>query len=564
MSIKRSDDYGTSVEVVNDPLDSIGDYLERRILIAMLNSNEFLMNMFSSYNHQFCVDAFTDGVPALIADACLKFYNRHRKAPSTELDQEIIYSRVTSKMVDDDSKDMAAGIMRSMIDQYKQDAEEYTVPKNIAVLWDQAKKFIKYRTYERCIDNLKAAQGIDNIDARLEAYDDSFGKMSKSRMVASNIVDPSQEYESLIDGAFKEQAKPLFRLPGAIGELMNSQLVPTNFVSLLAPEKRGKSWWMLEMFYRAVRSGVDTLFVQAGDMTSRQLFRRLLIRLAKRSDRERYCGELYIPTTDCQWNQCDTCEKSKRTGTIGLKHFNEGNAKRSLRNGKRGNNKEGTQFTSVKQLMDENPDYIPCNECQRNGSPDFKGAVWWRRRGPVNPIVREEARELYEDFESKLKSKFRFIEAPADTLSVEELDAHLDSMYERDGFTPQLLLLDYMDLLKNGRNGPKEFRHIQDYNWKSMRGLCQKRNLLGFVATQSDAGGFEAETLTMSNISEDKRKLSHVTSMFGLNQTWDEKRKGIMRINTIVNREDDYDIQKTVTVLQSIASGQPLIGSFFS
>lgn len=560
MSIRRNDFYGDSVEVVNDPTDSFGDYLERRILIAMLHNDEFLMNMHSSYSMKFCVNAFTEGIPANLAKACLNFYGHHRKAPNTELDREIIYSRVTQRMANEDDKDLAAGIMRSMIEQYEQSREEFTVSKNISVLWEQAKKFIKYRTYEHCIDGLKAAQQIDDIDARIEAYDETFSHIGQSRAIAENIIEPVKEADGLIERAFAKQAKPLFRMPGAIGDFMNPQLRTSNFISLLAPEKRGKTWWLMEIFYRAIKQGVDAVFVQAGDMTNEQLFMRLLMRIARRSNREKFCDELLIPVVDCYWNQCDKCEKSKRTGIVGVREMCAVENSKS-KNGKKQQSKPQKEKSPL-ELYENNPDYHPCNECQRNGSPDFRGAVWWSLRGPVEPLEREEAKTLFTEFSSKLKSRFKFIQAAAQTLTVDDLKTRLDIIYEQDGIAPQLCVLDYADLLASPANGPKDFRHIQDYNWKGLRGLSQERDMLLVTATQSDAGGYDTDCLNMSNISEDKRKLGHVTAMYGLNQTWDEKRKGIVRINQIVNRDDDYDIRQSVTVLQSFQSGQPLLASF--
>lgn len=564
MTIQRKDQYGESVEVVNDPTDTFGDFLERRILIAMLHSNEFLMNMYSSYSTNVCVNAFTEGIPANLAQACLKFYEKHRKAPNTELDREIIYSRVIRRMANEDDRDLAAGIMHSMVEQYEQAPEEFTVSKNISVLWEQAKKFIKYRTFEHCIDGLKAAQQIDDIDARLEAYEENFSHIGQCKAVAENIIEPVKDVDGLIERAFAKQAKPLFRMPGAVGDFMNPQLHTSNFISLLAPEKRGKTWWLMEIFYRAIRQGVDAVFVQAGDMTNEQLFMRLLMRIAKRSNRPKFCDELLIPVVDCEWNQCDKCEKSKRTGTIGIKELCEVKKtdSKSSRRQQQKQQSDELKEKSPRALYENNPDYRPCNECQRNGSPDFKGTVWWRLRGPVDPLDKEEAKIIFTDFSKGLKSRFKFIQAAANTLTVEDLNARLDTVYEQDGIIPQLCVLDYADLLANPIGGPRDFRHIQDYNWKGLRGMAQERDMLMVAATQSDAGGYDTDLLAMSNISEDKRKLGHVTAMYGLNQTWDEKRKGIVRINQIVNRDDDYDIRQSVTVLQSFQSGQPLIASF--
>ena len=110
-----------------------------------------------------------------------------------------------------------------------------------------------------------------------------------------------------------------------------------------------------------------------------------------------------------------------------------------------------------------------------------------------------------------------------------------------------------------------EFRHQQDNIWKGLRNLSDERHCLLVTATQADARGYDQDLLRLSNFSEDKRKNSHVTAMYGLNQdTKDrEKRLGIPRINEIVIREGDFSNNNIVYVLQNLKRGRPFLGSFW-
>jgi len=83
-------------------------------------------------------------------------------------------------------------------------------------------------------------------------------------------------------------------------------------------------------------------------------------------------------------------------------------------------------------------------------------------------------------------------------------------------------------------------------------------------ATQADAESYKKGRLTLSNFSEDKRKLSHVTAQYGLNQdpSGREKALGIMRINEIVVREGAFSSDHEVYVLQDLAAGRPFLESY--
>ena len=76
---------------------------------------------------------------------------------------------------------------------------------------------------------------------------------------------------------------------------------------------------------------------------------------------------------------------------------------------------------------------------------------------------------------------------------------------------------------------------------------------------------YEKDRLGLSNFSEDKRKYSHVTAFYGLNQDKKgrEKRFGIMRINELILREDEFDTAREITILQNLRRGRPFLASYW-
>ena len=79
-----------------------------------------------------------------------------------------------------------------------------------------------------------------------------------------------------------------------------------------------------------------------------------------------------------------------------------------------------------------------------------------------------------------------------------------------------------------------------------------------------DAAAMKQVRLNATNFSEDKRKLAHVTAMFGMHRAPDgrEKALGLMRVNAIVAREGAFSTDEEVVVLQDIASGRPFLESY--
>ena len=156
---------------------------------------------------------------------------------------------------------------------------------------------------------------------------------------------------------------------------------------------------------------------------------------------------------------------------------------------------------------------------------------------------------------------FKLSVHPSDQLSVSGLKAILDNWETFDGFVPDVIIIDYADNMAP-EDRKEEFRHQQNRTWKLLRGLSQERHCLVITATQASAGSYDQQTLTMKHFSEDKRKYAHVTAMVGLNQSADEKRARLMRLNMLVQREGEFHSEEAVTVAQDLWRGRPFLFSW--
>lgn len=76
------------------------------------------------------------------------------------------------------------------------------------------------------------------------------------------------------------QHTKLIRYPGAMDRFFGDDLTRGAFFSFIAPEKRGKTWFLIDMAVNAVRAHSRVLFITVGDMTSRQIRQRLFQRIA--------------------------------------------------------------------------------------------------------------------------------------------------------------------------------------------------------------------------------------------------------------------------------------------
>lgn len=459
-----------------------------------------------------------------VAEAATKFLSRYGKAAGAEI-EHLVQSAV------ENLPDPTQQAAKLLVEQVMEKGSE---PFNAEHALDRAEIFLR----ERSAENLTAEVRSSLVGGDVEAAERAISRYNRPTVAGSSGVCPLDR--EIIRDALDDERKDrgLFSFSGALGRMMNIHLEREGLIGFLGPEKRGKTFVLAECAIRAALARNNVLIFEAGDMSQRQIVRRMQIRLAGRSDLPRYCEELDVPVLDCLRNQDDSCRKGIRTGRAGL---------------------VAPEDTSTTQLWDQYCSgkcarHRACSECEARGLKAFRGSVWWKRREPVQPLTWREAVKISKRFQSRTRNRHFVLHTyPNDTLTVEMMDAVIDSHYARDGWVPDVMILDYADICAADE---QDERGRQNLIWKGLRRLTQKYHLLGITATQAAARAYDKQHIGMKDFSEDKRKFAHATGIVGLNQTEEEKMAGVMRWGWVVLREGEFYATQEVTVL-----GRPQMGS---
>jgi hypothetical protein len=321
----------------------------------------------------------------------------------------------------------------------------------------------------------------------------------------------------------------------------------------MATEKRGKSFWLLDMAIRATMSRKKVAFFQAGDMTEDQQLLRVASYVSNLPTNDKYTGQVFVPRRDCLRNQLDICDKEERRGPFGCftgGEYTEDDIRKKLE-----------RRSLIEAWEDFGEDYIPCTFCDEYNDHRL-GVPWLVPTEITHSVTIDEAKRAFQKRFIDKNRRFKMSTHMNDSLTVTRIRQICDKWEKDDGFIPDVIVIDYADLLVPEKF--QEFRHGQNEIWKNLRALSQQRHALVITATQADAKAYEKDLLRMSNFSEDKRKFAHVTALYGLNQDKHgrEKKLGVMRINELVKREGEFDSTSTVTVLQNLNLGRPYIDSY--
>jgi len=101
----------------------------------------------------------------------------------------------------------------------------------------------------------------------------------------------------------------------------------------------------------------------------------------------------------------------------------------------------------------------------------------------------------------KVKGRLYIKEFPTKTASVQTIRAYLQRLAATKNFTPDMVIVDYADLLRGSRNtGDKRFELEGIY--EELRGLAQEFNVVMITADQTNRSGLDMEVVTISQIGE--------------------------------------------------------------
>lgn len=517
------------------------EFIERRIVIGLVVSKDFLERVQRFWSPELLQS------PELrtVSQWCLDYFQQYRKAPDAHIQDLYMDALKSGKMSTADARYIEE-LLESLSDEHGRGTQF-----NSAYLFDKTIQYFRSQELEKHNQELQALVSVGQVE-EAEKLAASY-RPTVFQDVELGLDLSSEQALEAVDRAFSTSYTPIVSYPGALGEMWNEHLVRGGFFTLLAPEKRGKSFMLMEMALRGIRQKANVAFFEAGDMTETQILRRICVYMAQRSDKEKYCEERFRPVGDCVFNQLDTCRREDRNCdhgvfAVSLEEFNR-------------NSNQFLNIDSLWRAFQSFPEYSPCDS---HACLERRGSVWLQKMKKCRPLVGLQAKTALKKFFTRYPRRFKLMTYPAGALTVTEIRRVLDSWERQDGFVPDIVVVDYADLLSADDGKVQEFRHRQDHIWKALRALSQERHTLVITATQADAESYKRGRLTLSNFSEDKRKLSHVTAQYGLNQDPEgrEKKLGVLRINEIVVREGEFSNDHEVYVLQDLAAGRPYLESF--
>ena len=457
---------------------------ERRILIGMIVDGVVLSQIRNYWNGEL----FRSDWCNIVGDWCTKYYDRYGSAPGKEV--QALFESWASNKPDRDTVQLVGKFLGQISNEYQRKQKDRNSQHTI----DLAAKHFNSVRFEKLADELRGDVG----SGKLKSAFDRVNKFSQIEMGVGAGIDVLSDKQAIYD-AFKSKRDPLVEYPGPLGILFADALERDAFVGFMGPTGRGKSFWLLDVAWRAMTQRRKVAYFQGGDMSQDQAMRRFCIRASVRP------------------------------------FFRKGDRK------------------TIKYPVDLARDPDDLFAVVKHEEREYKSLKPKKAYKTMQKMLERELRSK----DPLLKLSVH----PSDSITVDGISSILQT-WDRLGWTPDVVVIDYADLLAPV-NGTADTRDQINTTWKRMRAISQTLHILLVTATQTDAASFSASTITRSNFSEDRRKLDHVTGMVGINMTDEEKENGQCRLNMIKLRDSEFVESRCIYCAGSLALANPAIRSCF-
>jgi len=242
-----------------------------------------------------------------------------------------------------------------------------------------------------------------------------------------------------------------------------------------------------------------------------------------------------IAVFDCERNQDGSCNRKQRENDIRL-----------------------LDESGEKPKFDKTNPYEVCTWCRGNSKKDYRVDTWFKYIS-LKEIKKKGIRRSVIDFKRMYGDNLRVRCFPPYSANSDDIRAELDDLEYSEGFKPDVVIIDYIDILAPESGGLSERGNI-DITWKQFKNIAASRNIIVVTADQSNKETYKRD-IQLGDTSEDKRKNAHVDLKAAMNQTPEEKLIGGMRMSVIAHRHYDFSSKREVMILQQLTIGQPLLDS---
>lgn len=271
--------------------------LERQVLVGMVISRAVLGPIAERWSHGLFASKWAN----MVGSWCVQHYRKYRKPPKGMIEQYFRNWEETER----DKETIAA--IETLLVGLSDECEHLKRTVSPDFLVDAAAELFEKVRLRQMSEQVQALLEVNDTPRAREVVDKS-RKIELGVGAGVNVLVD----EEVVRSAFELMGESVVKYPGAAGNFFGSMLGRDCFVSFLASDKRGKSFFLQDLAVRSVVQGNNTAYFELGDHSQHQVMRRLASRITGRPTKPyRYSwplsmesnGPKDIPELKTEWRE---------------------------------------------------------------------------------------------------------------------------------------------------------------------------------------------------------------------------------------------------------------------
>ncbi len=465
-------------------IEKIDNNKQKLIIISLIVSDKFCEKIVPILmeNKSLIYQTFTDYYK-IVLKWCIDYFIQYNKAIHSHIEDIFLDNK---NKLNEEEFELIEKFLSHLSSKYEREEnynEDYVI--------DQSLKYLREVNLNILQNKINEAKKLDNID-EAENHIFSYNKLEKQTEIKQEtfLMKDVDTAVKVCNFALNDDINDrLFKLPGDIGKKL-SWIYREDFFSLVAPAKRGKSFYIREIALICCLEYNLKVIIFNLEMSHSKYLRNFYQNLA---------GDVKF-----------------------------------LRDGK---DREIVRIPYFEKRDNSDKMIIRYEKLEKKG------------------LNGKKIRSIFKRKKISSRGEILIRSFPSNSLTFPKINQVLDESV-LNGFVPDVVLFDFLDNIKNLNRG--EFRHSIDFIWNSARRLAQEKHIAVGTVSHTSRKNFK-QNLGQGDVNEDYRKENHITHMIGLNQTEDEKKQQITRLNILHNRDEDFNPGEFFVSLECRDIGKVLI-----
>jgi len=152
----------------------------------------------------------------------------------------------------------------------------------------------------------------------------------------------------------------------------------------------------------------------------------------------------------------------------------------------------------------------------------------------IDTIARARRRML------RFGGSLRMKKYPMGGCSPAEVERFINYLETYEGFSPDILIIDYLDIMDLGGTR-RELRHQLNDSYIWAKGLADRRNILVATVSQITRSALKKRHISPKDVAEDIRKVGNVDLMLAIGRSDDDVKNNLAGMSVVANREGRQD-----------------------